>query len=120
MILTDHRFFTECIDYSNPQLNNVKQAAESGDFAVCRVEFAKYVRTAFDAEKYFRVFPFPKEMSDKTFKTAEDACRNILTSVGITYNFRDSIDWEFNPTENNYSEWTWQLNRHDELMYSKC
>ena len=116
MILTDHRFFTECIDYSLPQLNNVKQAAESGDFAVCRVEFAKYVRTAFDAEKYFRVFPFPKEMSDKTFKTAEDACRNILTSVGISYDFKDNIDWEFNPTENNYGEWTWQLNRHEEWL----
>lgn len=49
------------------------------------------------------------------------ACRrfknHVMISVGTACDFgkEGPVDWKANPTENQYKEWTWQLNRRHEL-----
>ncbi len=39
-----------------------------------------------------------------------------FSSCGIPFHFKDrKIDWESNPTYNQYKEWPWQLSRHPEF-----
>ena len=113
MVLTDKEFFLNCIDYDIGELKDISNAARLNDFALCRKLLADYVKQNLFPEKYFGVFPMG-ELTEDIAKKADTACKNILTSVGIPYDFKDNIDWEFNPTENSYKEWTWQLNRHAE------
>ena len=114
--LSDKDFF-EQLDYSIPELREVKLFVDKEDYLSARKAFADFARKAVDKDKFFSLpgrerNPQPDE---KVLKTANDALENILTSCGTPMKFEGPVDWFANPTYNKYPEWTWQLGRHDSL-----
>ena len=70
--------------------------------------------------EYFRCRPDSLYLQNKisstafSVKTAERAVRNDVTVINIPWQFKDKIDWIFNPTWEKQpvnNEWLWQLNR---------
>ena len=117
--MTDSAFFAECLDDTQPGLEGITDAAAVGDFAKCRKQFGAYARKALNVDAFFRGFSEKsKQVNEESLiKAAELACRNVLTSVGTSYDFGDGpIDWYSNPTFNKYPEWTWQLSRHPDAV----
>ena len=109
-LLTDIAFFAECLDDTQPGLEGIADTAAAGDFAKCRKQFGAYARKALNVDAFFRGFSEKsKQVNEESLiKAAERACRNVLTSVGTSYDFGDGpIDWYSNPTFNKYPEWTW-------------
>lgn len=117
--VTDEKFFSELLDYDIKELAAVKAASEKGDFALCRKLFAAYVRNTLEPEKFFSALPDggAAAKSDELIENAQKACRHYMVSCGIPCDFGENeVDWESNPTPTQYKEWTWQINRHAELL----
>jgi hypothetical protein len=117
--LSDEKFFSELLDCSLSGLEQIPQAAADKKFELCRKIFADYIRNVLRPEKFFNSLREKGKVkpTDDLIDKAEKACRHYMVSCGIPYDYGSSeVDWFFNPTYNNYSEWTWQLSRHDELV----
>lgn len=136
--LNDEDFFIKVIDTSKNGMESLAKAIIKRDFSLCRKLFAEYIRSHLDCEKFLNV-PFTMGDNDFMFsgESEQEAADRILThkfiSCGTPFQLGDVVDWFANPTENQYKEWTWQLNRHHEWMllakayqntkdekYSKC
>lgn len=121
-LLSDEEFFLECLDDSLDAVKKMKEAAKEGDYAAARHQFAEYIRETLDPETFFTI---PYEIPENYYKWKEETdveaadriCTNRLISCGIEYDFGDEVDWDHNPTPNQYKEWTWQLNRHNEWKH---
>lgn len=119
MNLTDKEFFLNCIDYNLDELKSIPDKAQNGQLDECKRIFASYIRKNIFPEKFFKYIGnyANSDINDETIQIAEEACNGYLTSCGRTHHFEDNnIDWEFNPTENDFKEWTYQLNRHSEWL----
>ena len=109
-------FLSEHIDTTIPALSVIPALLEAGDLAGAEKVFADHVRASLKSGKV------NKEWIDKEYSPADMAKLAAragkvmdyeLSSVGIPYRFPNrKIDWEFNPTPNQYCEWTYQLSRH--------
>ncbi len=115
-VLTEERFFALLSDGIR-ETKEAKAAYAAGECQRARHIFAEYVRGITDIDKFFDLGggPYRPEISEKTQKVADLACQNYLSSCGEGYQFGEEVDWFFNPTFNQYSEWTWQLSRHSEI-----
>lgn len=116
--LSDKDFFTKHIDLGIEELMPIKSFAEKGEFEECRRIFAAYVRSQLKPEAFL---PCTEEgefitADDKLLAAADKAAGNELKSCGTSYAFGEKVDWTFNPTYNQYAEWSWQLNRHREWL----
>lgn len=119
MRLTDTEFFINCLKTDTEELQNIHDLANEGNFAECRKILAAYVRGLFDLDKFFKTTTAEPTvpMSDVVIEKAENAVRHYVVSCGMPYDFKgETIDWTLNPTENNYMEWPWILNRHEEWL----
>ncbi|MDO4295554.1 MAG: alginate lyase family protein [bacterium] len=118
-LLSDREFFLECLDENVEEVRQMQKAATEGDFLTARQLFAQYIRGSLQPELFFAI-PYEKPenwitMEEETEEEAADRiCENRLISCGIEYDFGKEVDWDYNPTPNQYKEWTWQLNRHNE------
>jgi len=54
----------------------------------------------------------PERDGTTAFRTAWQAMNRDFTVCGVRYRFPGEIDWNHNPTYNNYCEWPWQFARH--------
>lgn len=117
--ITDKEFFTSLLDYEIKELAGVKCAAEKEDFSLCRKLFSAYVQDTLNPDKFFETL-FDKsdaENKEELIENAEKACRHYMVSCGIPCDFGDNaVEWESNPTPTEYKEWTYQINRHMELL----
>ena len=109
-------FFAKHLDTSIPELSGIPARMEAGDVAGAEKAFADYVRAHLRTDEICRDWIgkeySPKEMSNLVAR-AEAVMDYRLSSCGTEFHFADhKVDWESNPTYNNYKEWTWQLNRH--------
>lgn len=129
-LLSDEVFFTECLNLDYPGMESVKEAvekdAEGGtdqkSYKEARKEMASYIRRALDAQRFFEI---PYEIPENCYKlpgesdaqACERICHHTMVSVGVPCEFgkENPIDWEANPTFNEYKEWTWQLSRHNDI-----
>ena len=113
--LTDHRFFTACLDPAVPELAGLAELAETGEYGEAKRRFAAYVRGALRPDVYLRG---EKERLAPRAEQIAEACRlamqHTFVSCRVPHTFGETIDWCANPTYNNYCEWPWQLNRHPE------
>ncbi|MBE7051074.1 MAG: hypothetical protein E7395_00695 [Ruminococcaceae bacterium] len=118
MTLTDHKFFSEIVDTSIPELNILKKYTAENNYQKCRRVFASYVRCVLEPEKFFSTYQCtqPEQSKDDILENAEKAIRHYMVSCKIPHDFGNKkVDWTFNPTANGYIEWPVQLNRHAEL-----
>ncbi len=109
-------FFAQHIDTSIPALSGIPAKMEAGDVAGAEKVFADYVRANLRTDDICRNWIernyTPYLLSNLTAR-AEAVMDYRLSSCGTAFHFADhKVDWESNPTYNNYKEWTWQLNRH--------
>lgn len=110
--ITDEEFF-RALDLDRPGLEDVRDAAQAGDWKTAQEAFAVYIRRR---ERPIWFFDWRARLAspDLSYDTsaADRIARNELTSVSVPYDFgpEGEIDWELNPI--NYREWTWQLSRH--------
>ena len=112
-------FLGRHLDLSVPAFRPIPALLASGDVAGAEKVFADYVRQALKPEVYLKDNlsnkPSGKKLRDLT-KAAEAVMDYRLSSCGTPCHFKDHrVDWDSNPTFNGYSEWTWQLSRHDFL-----
>lgn len=120
-LLTDDQFFGEIIDCSLPGLELLRDAIREKNYTLCRKLFAAHVRKDLqDKEEFFFSMPydFPPNQFLLPDECVEDALarikKNKFVSIGIPYQFKDKVDWVYDPTNNHCLEWTWQFNRHHE------
>ncbi len=109
-------FLSQRIDTSIPELSGIPAQIETNDVAGAEKAFADYVRanlrTDIVCSEWARKEYTPAQLSNLTAR-AETVMDYRLSSCGTEFHFADhKVDWESNPTYNNYKEWTWQLNRH--------
>ena len=105
------------LDLSRPDLAAVSNAVARGDEAGATAALARHLRTR--AVPRWEIDPAAIGRDPKASTTkARTAMRHRLESIGIPWQFGETIDWSFNPTAQPDSkwpvnkEWTWQLNRH--------
>lgn len=122
-LLGDRDFFETCLRLDMPGMEQVRAAVEgageSGDYTKARHAFAEHIRESLQPDRFFAM---PYEKPENAYKkpeetdveAAERICNHCLISVGVPHQFGETVDWEANPTYNQYKEWTWQLSRHNE------
>lgn len=113
----DALFFQHALDLTKDGLEDIRDAAAREDWTSAKSSFARMVRGMLQPEKFFAGSPFSIGKSfllpDETLEeAAERAVNGILVSTGTPCRFQGEVQWLHNPTENQYEEWTWQLNRH--------
>ena len=121
MLITDERFYLEELDGGIAGLADIGVTYREKGVAAAEKQLADYVRFALQPDKYFQIPYYERENawalgSDDDFAAAEKIIRGELRSCGVSFKFPDteSVDWNSNPTYNEYKEWTWQISRHHE------
>ena len=119
MRLSDKDFFEKVIDLGIPELNHASKLFSLGKQAEAEKAFADYLKTVFP-DKRISAFPRPwlesfGDISEEEF--AEEILEGYVCSVGYKYKFENGIiDWTYNPTYNNYVEFTYHLQYHTEML----
>ena len=105
------------LDLSRPDLAAVKAAVAKEDWGAARHALADHFRTR--PSPHWEIDPRASGRNPRHREAeAEKALTHRFNSLGIDWQFGDSIDWSFNPTTQPDSkwprnhEWTWQFNRH--------
>lgn len=121
-LLGDVQFFEDCLNLDYPGMEPVKSCVLARDYSGARHAFAAYVRDTLDDRRFFTI---PYEVPENIYKAPGESdaqacariCAHTLISVGVPCEFGEGkpVDWEANPTYNGYKEWTWQLNRHNDI-----
>lgn len=121
MLTSDQVLFCEKLDRTIPQLAGIDVTYKEKGLLAAEKQLADYVREALRPQDYFKIPYYEREnawalSSDDDFAAAEKIISGELRSCGVSHKFPDTehIDWQFNPTYNEYREWTWQLSRHHE------
>ena len=116
--LSDVDFFTSCINTDISELSDIPFFVESGDIASAYRVFASYIRNFLKNEAKLEKIRLGLLSSyDGLKKEAERVKGHTLISCRVPYTFGEVIDWEINPTYNNYKELPWVLNRHFDWSY---
>ncbi len=114
--LSDAQFFA-MVDLDRPDLIAVKEAVATSDWTAAKHAFAERMRRRTTPTWTFDPYRVGKARKTRV-KGAENALKHQLSSIGIAWQFGETIDWSFNPTTQKDSkwpanhEWTWQLSRH--------
>ena len=121
MLTTYEKLFCEALDHSIPALADIDVTFRERGVNAAEKQLADYIRAFLRVEDYFTIPYHERENTwcdpdDDDFAAAEKILTGELRSCGFPHKFPDtaSVDWECNPTPNNYAEWTWQLSRHPE------
>ena len=110
----DKEFFN-CLNLDYPGMEAVKAAVADNDLNAAKAAFVKHLKTREKPLWYFdwRKFNDPSSRNPNyNLTNADKYASNLLVSCGIWHQFGDKVEWDINPTELKYNEWTWQLSRH--------
>lgn len=115
-ILSEEAFFG-LLDDEIQATKAAKDAYSRGEHEAARHIFAEHIRAITNPDKLFDLGgkPLLSDADEATIAAADRIVANILSSCGTPHQFGEEIDWYFNPTFNQYREWTWQLSRHSFL-----
>ena len=120
MRLSDKDFFERELDQSVPELARATAFYKEGKQEEAEKAFADYLKTVFPSET---IDQLPRTTTEDTGgvseeQYAEEILEGYVCSVGFKYKFPDGkIDWTYNPTYNNYVEFSFHLQYHSELEY---
>ena len=118
-LYSDAEFFGSQLNLKFPGMETVAEFAVAGRYMEARKAYAGYIRSHLQPQRFFCIpYDGPGNCivldGESESETADRICHNYLVSCGIPYNFGRTVDWHFNATPDEYPEWTWQLNRHNE------
>ncbi len=115
-------FLTKHINRSIPEMKKAADLALSGDIVAAEKTFADYIRAFLNPKKLNRSWIETAKIGDvqqaidRLKPRVDDIMDYKFVSCRIPFHFKDhKIDWESNPTYNQYKEWPWQLSRHPEF-----
>ena len=111
---TERQFF-EAINLDYVGLEQVKKAVSDNDYSTAKRAYIEYLKQRSMPKWFFDWKDFLKPETRKPnsdLRYANRYANNELVSCSIWHQFGKTVNWKLNPTENNYAEWTWQLNRH--------
>lgn len=117
--ISDKDFFSKHLLLNTKGMGPVAKAVRNGEEKEMRRTFAQYIRSHLKPELLFQSpYEIPENVYMLPNETEEEAGARILTkelvSCGVSHEFGEEVNWFYNPTANQYAEWTWQLNRHNE------
>ncbi|MBQ9116585.1 MAG: alginate lyase family protein [Clostridia bacterium] len=118
MFISDEKFFCEELDRSIPGLEGIDLVFRRQGIEAAEKRFAHYIRSILRPDDYLKtpIYDWDSEWifrGKSMLDAAEDILNGVMCSAGGAFTFPDAkIQWESNPTYNQYSEWTWQLSRH--------
>lgn len=112
-ILTDRDFF-KVVNLDFPGLEKVKRSVEGNDLSAAKKQFVDYLKQREKPVWYFdwRANDHTKRKTGVNISEANRFANNELLSCGIWHKFGTIVKWTYDASDNNYNEWTWQLNRH--------
>lgn len=107
-------FFFKAINLDYPGLESVKVSVERGNYSDAKKKYIAYIKNRRNPVWLFdwRMTLSEKRNTAANIQEADRYAKNELVSCGIWHQFGNKVNWKLNPTNNNYNEWTWQLNRH--------
>ena len=118
MLISDERFFCAELDEGVEGLHGIGETYRKKGLAAAEKRLADHIRSILRPDDYLKTPRYDWD-SEWVFRgkpmmeAAEDILNGIMCSAGGTFTFPDAkIQWESNPTYNQYKEWTWQLSRH--------
>ena len=121
MLTTYEKLFCQMLDTSIPALAGIDTTWREQGVAAAERQLADYIRRSLPLKAYFTIPYHERENmwcdpQATDLEAAEVILSGELCSCGFSHKFPDvaSVDWECNPTPNQYEEWTWQLSRHHE------
>ena len=121
MYISDERFFCSELDLTIDGLGGIDVTFKEKGLEAAEAQFGDFIRGYLKPEMYFRMPYYGRENAwarkdEDDFRAAERIITGELCSVGYFTKFPDtkSVNWDSNPTANQYCEWTWQLSRHHE------
>ncbi len=123
MLLTDKQFYKAALDRKIPEMQECYDLFLAGKGEEANAHFVKYVREHLDYEKFFTLQLvedfYSHNTNESIIATADRAAAGHISSCGVSYVCEDlsKLDWSYNPTENNYGEWVWQLSRHGNFTH---
>src|SRR4029077_20548190 len=106
------------LDLTRPDLAAVQAAVAKADWPAAKHALAEHIRTRLSPQWEID----PRAVGHDVGHPEPEAAQVLahrLNSLGIEWQFGETIDWAFNPTTQPGSkwprnhEWTWQLNRHN-------
>ena len=111
--ISDEQFFN-ALNYNIGGLEIVKKCVDLHDYQAAKKHYVDYLKHRKNVSWYFDWRNKDTESSQIWVKMdeADRYSKNELLSCGTWHQFGDTVNWLLNPTNNNYNEWTWQLNRH--------
>lgn len=122
--LTKERFFTDLLDTGISGLSGIDRVFRESGAEKAEAQFGAFIRSCLPAERFFSQ---PEEYRENAWRTADESDLDVaerilahcLMSCGELYDFGadNPVNWSFNPTYNQYREWTWQLSRHHEWRH---
>ena len=109
-------FFARHVNTTILELRRVPDRMSAGDVAGAEKIFADYIRSTLHTDQLNRDW-LTRSYSKRELNALKDRAARVmdyqLSSCGMPFHFKDhKVDWESNPTFNQYREWTWQLSRH--------
>ena len=121
MLTTYEALFCHALDRAIPALSDIDVTFRDKGVEAAEKQLADYIRATLRTEDYFTI-PYNErenvwcDPADSELEAAEKILSGELRSCGYPHKFPNtaSVDWECNPTPNQYAEWTWQLSRHHE------
>lgn len=95
--------FYNQLDDKISALKKVKSAVEAGDYKKAGIELHQYyIANRLLAQKILQIPPVKRNEAAQPI--AEKLLNRIYTFQGVTYTFKDGIDWLYNPTGKNGQE----------------
>ncbi len=122
-ITTKEKFFGELLDHTRPEFAGIKEAAEIGDFTACEKIFADAMRAKPSNKIAIDVHQFvidkatgEGKIAQLVTERAQRVLNYIVEATGVRIQLdKDNIDWQTNPTYNNYREVTYQVVRFGDI-----
>ena len=121
MRITTKDYLLSKIDTDRAELSGIPALVNAGKLDEAERVYAAFVRAQLQPEKFFRIPYYGPENAWKARGESEaDVYHRLqhgaIMSCGYLHDFgEEGIQWEANPTPNEYREWTWQINRHHEF-----
>jgi len=121
MRLNTAEFLRTKINHALPGLDGIPALLDAGQLPEAEAAFRRYLQDTLQLERYFSTPYYPPENAwikkgETEADAAERLARGEIVSVYFPHCFGspEEVQFEANPTPNQYVEWTYQINRHHE------
>ncbi len=119
MRLTDEQFYNETLDLTKPELKNACDLYNHGQKQAAEKAFAEFIKKDLKPQLWLtreiKIGEGTHGYSEVEF--ADMVVEGYVNSVGFLYQYPEGkVDWAYNPTFNNYGEFTYHLCAHGSIQ----